>query len=142
MDSGLEEITGIKAKAVPLAGVFSGSKNDPIKIYLGEARTDEEGRLVVLAGHGKSMSIEKEGDHYPYLMTDFDSSDWIDDTSDGLISVTIKRDSAGIKYVCLLCEADNSSNMLLALRYQGKLEYLGRHPSFLTVSMHPLLSTI
>ena len=129
-------------KPVPLAGDFYGSKDHPTNIYLGDARTDEEGRLIVLAGHGKSRSIEKEDDPYPYLMTDFDSSDWIDDTSDGLISVTIKRDSAGIKYVCLLCEADNSSNMLLALRYQGKLEYLGRHPSLLMVSMHPLLSTI
>ena len=53
------------------------------------------------------MSIEKPGDPYPYLMTDFDSSDWIDDTSDGVISVTIKRRSDDAKYVCLLCEGDN-----------------------------------
>ena len=109
-------------KPVPLAGDFYGSKDHPTNIYLGDARTDEEGRLIVLAGHGKSRSIEKEDDPYPYLMTDFDSSDWIDDTSDGWISVTVKPHSSGKMYVCLLCERHNFLKHTPASRYQGKLE--------------------
>lgn len=89
MDSDVQKITGSNAKPVPLSGKFYGSKDPPTDIYLGEARTDEEGRLIVLAGRGSSKSIANEGDPYPYLMTDFDSSDWIDDTSDGLVGVTI-----------------------------------------------------
>ena len=90
MDSGFQVITGSNHTPVTLAGHFYGSKDQPTTIYLGEARTDEEGRLVVLAGHGKSKSIANENDPYPYILTDFDSPNWIDDTSDGWISVTIK----------------------------------------------------
>ena len=93
MDSGPQEITGSNAQAVRLTGDFYGSKDHPTNVYLGEARTDEEGRLVVLAGNGKSRSIKKEDDPYPYIMTDFDNPDWFDDTSDGWISVTIKHHS-------------------------------------------------
>lgn len=92
VDSGVKKInTG--DKPVPLAGKFYGSKDKPTDIYLGEARTDEEGRLVVLAGHGTSKSILDPDNPYPYIMTDFDSADWIDDTSDGWISVTIYWDN-------------------------------------------------
>jgi hypothetical protein len=90
VDSGLQQLAGCNQKPIPLEGDFYGSKDKPTRIYLGEASTDEEGRLVVLAGHGKSKSIVKEDDAYPYILTDFDSPDWIDDTSDGWISVTIK----------------------------------------------------
>jgi hypothetical protein len=123
VNSGPQEISGSNTKPVPLAGDFYGSKEHPTNIYLGEARTDEEGRLIVLAGHGKSRSIAKEGDPYPYLMTDFDSSDWIDDTSDGWISVSIKpHSSEGKMYVSLSCESHNFLKHALASRYQGRLE--------------------
>ena len=48
-----------------------------------------EGRLVVLPGHGSSKSILDPDNPYPYLMTDFDSADCIDDMCDGWLSVTI-----------------------------------------------------
>ena len=88
MDSGLKQVHF--NDKVPLIGDFYGSKKKPTKIHLGDASTDEEGRLVVLAGHGESKSIANEDDPYPYILTDFDSPDWIDDTSDGWISVTVK----------------------------------------------------
>ena len=110
MDSGTQEITGSNTKPVRLTGDFYGSKEYPTNIPLGEARTDEEGRLVILAGHGKSMSIAQADDPYPYIMTDFDSPDWIDDTSDGWISVTIKPHSPeGEMYVYLLCEGEGDN---------------------------------
>jgi hypothetical protein len=75
---------------VRLAGYFYGSKEKGTEIYLGEARTDNQGRLVVLAGHGESKSVANKDEPYPYILTDFDSPDWIDDTCDGWISATVK----------------------------------------------------
>jgi hypothetical protein len=88
VDSGLKDVH--YGQKVPLAGHFYGSNSKSTKIYLGEARTDEQGRLVILAGHGESKSIAKKDVPYPYIISDFDSADWIDDTSDGWISVHIK----------------------------------------------------
>lgn len=88
MDSQVQTVIGTNASPVELAGEFYGSKDTPTPVYLGEARTDEEGRLVVLAGRGLSFSIAQEGIKYPLILTDFDSPDWIDDTSDGWVSVT------------------------------------------------------
>lgn len=89
MDSGIKTLPGINLGPIPLQGSFYGSKDKPTDIYLGEVRTDAEGHLIVLAGRGKSMSIAKPDDPYPYILTDFDSPDWIDDTSDGWITASI-----------------------------------------------------
>ena len=91
------DLPGADVGPITLAGQFYGSKSDPTDIYLGEARTDEAGRLIVLAGRGYSHSIADKDQPYPLIMTDFDSPDWIDDTSDGWISVTVEHDS-GAKY--------------------------------------------
>lgn len=45
------------------------------KVYLGEARTDEQSRLVVLAGGGDSYSVSDPTQPYPLIFTDFDSPD-------------------------------------------------------------------
>ncbi|KAF9483975.1 hypothetical protein BDN70DRAFT_954169 [Pholiota conissans] len=89
VDSGEQKINKVNQAPVPLAGQFFGSKDTGTDVYLGEARSDEEGRLVVLAGRGLSFSIATEGIKYPLILTDFDSPDWIDDTSDGWISVKV-----------------------------------------------------
>ena len=89
MDSGLKVVK--YNESVSLDGDFYGSKDKATKIHLGDAMTDHQGRLVVLAGHGESKSIAKEDEPYPYILTEFDNPDWIDDTCDGWISVTINR---------------------------------------------------
>lgn len=89
VNSGVRTISGINAKPIKLAGNFFGSKQIPTEIYLGEARTDSAGRLVVLAGRGYSHSIADKDKPYPLIMTDFDSSDWVDDTSDGWVNVKV-----------------------------------------------------
>ena len=100
MDSGLKDVHF--GQKVPLVGHFYGSKSKSTKIHLGDARTDEQGRLVVLAGHGESKSIAKKDEPYPYILTDFDSPDWIDDTSDGWISVHVKSINTHTSYVFFL----------------------------------------
>lgn len=60
-------------------GKFCGKK-----VYLGELRTDEAGRLIVLGGHGVSASYDGKP------ATTFANNDgWHDDVSDGPISATV-----------------------------------------------------
>jgi hypothetical protein len=82
VDSGVQKLSGVSASPVLLQGRFKRHE-----VYLGEAHTDAVGRLVVLAGRGLSRSIADPENPYPLILTDFDSPDWIDDTSDGWIDV-------------------------------------------------------
>lgn len=54
------------------------------KVYLGEVRTDEAGRLIFLGGHGRADSFDGS------IATDFANSDgWYDDTSDGPVTAAV-----------------------------------------------------
>ena len=56
---------------------------------LGELRTDEQGRLLVLAGHGRTAAVYDEyGDPMP-LTGDLNNDGWFDDAADGPVSATI-----------------------------------------------------
>jgi hypothetical protein len=91
-------LRGANAHSVPLSGQFYGSHSKPTEVYLGEARTDDEGRLVILAGRGLSRSVADKDIPYPLITTDFDSPDWIDDTSDGWVHVEVKHAASGDMY--------------------------------------------
>ena len=54
-------------------------------VYLGEMRTDEKGRLIMLGGHGKSENIN--GD---IAVTFANNEGWYDDTSDGPITAEVE----------------------------------------------------
>lgn len=69
---------------------FDGTFMDK-KVELGEARTDEAGRLLVLGGRGVSAS----SDGSP--LTDFANNDkWYDDTSDGPVTAQVTVDGRAI----------------------------------------------
>lgn len=56
---------------------------------LGELRSDEQGRLLVLAGHGRTAAVYDEyGDPMP-LTGDLNNDGWFDDAADGPVSATI-----------------------------------------------------
>lgn len=56
----------------------------PISVYLGELRTDEHGRLLVLGGVGTSASV------YNQPPTTFANNEgWYDDTSDGTVRASV-----------------------------------------------------
>jgi hypothetical protein len=56
----------------------------PIMVYLGELRTDGDGRLLVLGGLGSSASV------YNLPPTTFANNEgWYDDTSDGTVRATV-----------------------------------------------------
>ncbi|MFC9330739.1 LodA/GoxA family CTQ-dependent oxidase [Kitasatospora sp. NPDC057015] len=61
-------------------GTFLG-----IPVALGELRTDEAGRLLVLGGYGHSASAKPDNPLTTYANNDF----WHDDTSDGPVSATV-----------------------------------------------------
>jgi hypothetical protein len=105
VNSGVKTLSGANAHPVHLAGKFYGSQTSATEIYLGEAQTDEDGRLVVLAGRGHSRSIADADQPYPLIMTDFDSPDWIDDTCDGWVHVEAVHTASQEVYVlALLCD--------------------------------------
>lgn len=68
------------------SGTFVGKP-----VYLGELRTDGEGRLLVLGGHGVSDAFDGS------IATDFANSDgWHDDTSDGPVTAHVVLDGRTI----------------------------------------------
>jgi len=55
-------------------------------VYLGEIRTDDSGRLLVLGGHGLSECSNPAGRIVNYANNDL----WHDDTSDGPVTATVR----------------------------------------------------
>lgn len=87
-------LSGPNHEQVYLDGEFKGSTEVTHRIRLGEARTDDEAHLVVLAGYGDSRCLLKAEDPYPLIMDDFNSPDWVDDTCDGWITVSATHEHA------------------------------------------------
>jgi L-Lysine epsilon oxidase N-terminal/L-lysine epsilon oxidase C-terminal domain len=86
IDPGPCTIEGRNAAAVSLDGSFQGTL-----VNLGELRTDESGRLLVLAGHGVSASptgqpIFDDKDPNAFI----NANGWYDDICDGPISATVR----------------------------------------------------
>ncbi|HEV7403677.1 MAG TPA: LodA/GoxA family CTQ-dependent oxidase [Chthoniobacteraceae bacterium] len=65
---------------------FSEGKFFDIPVPLGELRTDEEGRLLVLGGAGLSSRTAAGGPITEYANNDF----WHDDTSDGPVTAKVR----------------------------------------------------
>jgi hypothetical protein len=82
IDGGEQRIAGVP-DAPPQR--FEGTFWDK-RVYLGELRTDEAGRLIFLGGHGTSEPIRK-GEH-PQTFANNDG--WYDDVSDGPVHATVR----------------------------------------------------
>lgn len=68
---------------------------------LGELRTDDHGRLLVLGGHGNSGSI-KRGFGQPRIDTYANNDGWFDDTSDGVVMarlVMFSQEVNALRYI-------------------------------------------
>ena len=82
IDPGSRGISGAGKGPVP----FDSGKIKNVPVYLGELRTDEHGRLVVLGGRGVSDSFRTP----KAPLTDFANNDgWYDDTSDGPVTAEV-----------------------------------------------------
>ncbi len=68
-------------------GTFMGTK-----VYLGELRTDEAGRLIVLGGHGLSASFDNSR-----AVTFANNDGWHDDVSDGPVKAKVVYQGVRLK---------------------------------------------
>ncbi|WP_328223442.1 LodA/GoxA family CTQ-dependent oxidase [Streptomyces sp. NBC_00310] len=64
---------------------FDSGKFLGTTVSLGELRTDEAGRLLVLGGYGRSASVKPDNPVLHYANNDH----WFDDTSDGPVTATV-----------------------------------------------------
>ncbi|KAF9658030.1 LodA/GoxA family CTQ-dependent oxidase [Tenacibaculum mesophilum] len=88
IDGGAKSITGTNVTEGPFfEGEFLSKK-----VYLGEMRTDEKGRLVMLGGHGKSENIN--GD---IAITFANNEGWYDDISDGPVTAEVEYEGTKLK---------------------------------------------
>ena len=80
VDAGERQIEGPDQQFTRLSGSFQG-----VDVPLGDLLTDRAGRLIVLGGFGKSLSLHQEP------VDDFVNNDgWCDDVSDGPVRATIQ----------------------------------------------------
>jgi len=88
IDPGPKSIAGPSQAGDP-AFKLDGGRFKGVPVSLGELRTDEHARLLVLSGHGRSESPSGA----PLVTADPDSfnnaDDWFDDTSDGPVTAEV-----------------------------------------------------
>lgn len=78
-------VSGKNDASAPLQGTIY---DVPDPVYLGELRTDNLGRLLVLGGHGHSAARSTDD---KYLIDHYANNDgWYDDTADGSVSVEVE----------------------------------------------------
>ncbi|WP_299109841.1 LodA/GoxA family CTQ-dependent oxidase [uncultured Tenacibaculum sp.] len=88
IDGGPKSISGMNISDGPFfEGEFLSKK-----VYLGEMRTDEKGRLLMLGGHGKSENI-----HGDIAITFANNEGWYDDTSDGPVTAEVEYNGTKLK---------------------------------------------
>jgi hypothetical protein len=91
IDPGPRHISGRGTHGGP-AHVFDTGEFMGTPVYLGEIRTDEEGRLIVLGGRGVSASSDGSK-----LITFANNERWHDDTSDGPITATVEYEGKKLR---------------------------------------------
>ena len=81
IDAGSHSIKGGEGGTKPMSGEFLKRK-----VYLGELRSDEQGRLLFLGGHGVSDTVYPLNPAYTWA----DNYGWFDDISDGPVTAEVK----------------------------------------------------
>lgn len=118
------------------------------KVPLGELRTDESGRLIVLGGFGHSTSIVPNNP----LKTSFNNDNWHDDISDGPVRATVRFVDGRIieatparvvvappKYAPAIAPVVSLHDRIGPA--SGAPQYLNRRPSF-TRDIYPILNSV
>jgi L-Lysine epsilon oxidase N-terminal/L-lysine epsilon oxidase C-terminal domain len=83
IDPGPRDVSGRNQSGGALK--FDTGKFMDVLVYLGELRTDDAGRLIVLGGHGKSASSDGAK-----AVTFANNEGWHDDVSDGPVTATVQ----------------------------------------------------
>ena len=89
IDAGARAVSGRRVSGP--AHEFTGGTFLGMPVSLGELRTDESGRLLVLGGYGHSGSPTGMPIYDPNVSNHFaNAAGWFDDTSDGPVSASVK----------------------------------------------------
>lgn len=72
--------------------LFEGGRFMGKEVYLGELRTDTQGRLIVLGGHGCAASYDQSR-----VLTFANNEGWHDDISDGPVTATVTAEGRAIE---------------------------------------------
>jgi len=90
---GLKEITGKRLSTDEQNDYgFTGKFKNILPVELGEIRTDEAGRLIVLGGRGVSDAVDENGKSVQdlrFIRNYANNSDWHDDVSDGPVKASV-----------------------------------------------------
>ena len=90
-----QDVSGSDAAKFDFVGKFQGITD----VYLGELRTDSEGRLLVLGGRGHSAAVDETGADVSgqHWITNYANNDfWHDDISDGPVECTVQIDGRDV----------------------------------------------
>ena len=93
IDAGNQTISGTSQGMKRLKGMFQGSSDRAIEVPLGDALTDDAGRLIVLGGFGQSQSVASKPEQQK-IGNFADNDDWCDDVSDGPVGATVQLNGA------------------------------------------------
>ncbi|GAB4195923.1 MAG: LodA/GoxA family CTQ-dependent oxidase [Roseiflexaceae bacterium] len=121
IDPGPRTISGTDSSGVTCEGAFNGTP-----VYLGELRTDAEGRLLFLGGRGVSASPTGTPIYNPSDPNTFINADgWYDDTSDGPVTalVTIGGKSIPVQGAWVVTAPPNYAPQAKAVRTLYDLLY-------------------
>ncbi|KXN92835.1 L-lysine 6-oxidase [Leucoagaricus sp. SymC.cos] len=78
---------------VNLQGEFWGSRAVKTDVYLGQLQADNAGRLIFVPGTGHAKSVLDPNNTQPEIISEFDSTDWIDTACDGWVKVEVTADT-------------------------------------------------
>ena len=92
IDPGPRVLDGPDQRKVFDTGQISLPNAPTVTVPLGEVRTDSDGRLLVLGGHGNSASPTGQSAGFPH------TAGWYDDISDGPVSAHLKLLATGDEY--------------------------------------------
>lgn len=96
IDPGARSITGRNVSGGSGHAFDTGKFKDTV-VPLGEIRTDSDGRLIVLGGHGKSASPSGAPIFNPADPNSFNNAnDWYDDISDGPVTARVSIDGRSV----------------------------------------------
>lgn len=121
IDGGLHSISGKNASGIMFAGSFTG-----VQVKLGELRTDDEGRLLFLGGHGVSASPTNSPIFNPSDGNTFINADgWYDDMSDGPVTaeVSIEGRTVPVEPAWVVTAPPNYAPQIKAVRTMYDLMY-------------------
>lgn len=106
-------------------------------VYLGEMRTDEEGRLVMLGGHGVSANVDGN-----IAVTFANNEGWHDDMSDGPVTaeVTYKGQTLEVDPAWVICAPPDYAplqksvrtmwDLMRSVAHEAKMLKVPKKPSF------------